>query len=267
MGTMGGDVELGTIQDLLANHAGLLELLADQPRRQADLVERLAKSQPSVSRAVAALVDNHLVVETGEEYRITLLGRQLLTQYQQWQTDCELLLEAAPVLRELPPDWEFDPAVIRDSEYAVSTPQAPDAACLPVRSLFGEATSIRGVAHSINVSAIEVLENNHALEEVEIVVGESVTDPIAEYLDTYDISPRLADALTLYRSEEVPAFRVYLVETPEETHLALVTTDEAGVMRSALTTNRAACERVDERLEAYKASAERWRLPTTATGT
>ena len=93
----------------------VLDLIADNPLRQAEIADNLGISRSTVTRAMSELQDHDLVERIEGQYRVTSLGRTALESHRRYTALIRRLFECEPFLEHVPADAPFDPFLLADS--------------------------------------------------------------------------------------------------------------------------------------------------------
>jgi len=87
---------------LVASRAELLRALEDGPVRKESLSAQVSPSRSTVDRGLRSLESHGLVKRVDGEYRLTAVGRVLLSEYDRYTASVAAVLDAEPVLSAVP---------------------------------------------------------------------------------------------------------------------------------------------------------------------
>ncbi|GCF16203.1 hypothetical protein Harman_41380 [Haloarcula mannanilytica] len=132
----------------VAKHRDVLTVLST-PATKPELVETLDISRSTVDRAIDELVDHALVERRGSEYVATYAGRHGVAAYERYLDRVSALEAAQPVLGELLPDVDIDPAVLEGAQIVESTPEAPEAPIEANIDYLLDPTTFRGTGPTV----------------------------------------------------------------------------------------------------------------------
>lgn len=136
-------VERPAIADLLAKRADLLTCLADGPKSQRTLREELDRSRSTVYKAVTELEDHGLVVEGGDGYELTGVGRLAWRRHDDYRARLNRLVAAEPLLNAIPDAARVPLAIFEHGQVIVPGRHAPERPLDRLESLGEEADAIR----------------------------------------------------------------------------------------------------------------------------
>ena len=240
----------------IAKRRDVLSVLS-APATKPELVQTLDISRSTVDRAIDALLEHALVERRGSEYVATYAGREGVAAYERYLDRVAALERAQPVLAELPPDVDIDPAVLEGAEVVESTPEAPEAPIEANIDYLVAPTAFRGTGPTVLPQYIDVMTALAEDEgvETEIVVTESVATALKETYE--DGFARLAGAsgLGLYVTDEPMPYAVWTAESPDRTGSGIVVYGDNGVAGVINNDTPAMNEWAREQYERYRASA------------
>jgi len=94
---------------VVERRGGFLELIATEPRQQAEIADALDVSRSTVTRAMRELGEHGLVERTNGRYRVSPLGRAVLQSYRRYSAVVRSLYEYQSFIEYIPEEAPFDP--------------------------------------------------------------------------------------------------------------------------------------------------------------
>jgi predicted transcriptional regulator len=220
------------------NRAAVLSALSDAPCDRGELRERVGASRVTVGRITTDLERRGWIERTGNEYRATTAGAVVVAAYERFVDVVEAADHLEPVLDMLPvSSFDFDLAVLADSEVVAPTPTSPGHHLQRLRELFAGSNEVRMVVHAVaprvvascydaarrgnhvtrGVVTPDVTEAIRADEAVREQVREMGLSSAAETLDEVVRASKVADANV---AETVERRVTDLLEAGDETAFA-----------------------------------------------
>jgi len=244
----------------------LVDLLADAPRTQSELVAESDASQPTVSRAVAELRSRDLVRDRDGEYDLTRLGRLVLSRYRACVSEIGDACAARDVVRALPEDAP-DELFLGGATVRSTTARAPDNAIGPLTRVPADATRLRACASVVWTTLAQRVVDRIVEDglEAEVVLAADLLDgdtPVSVDLTRAHETGRLA----LYAADHARPYDFSITETPSETYVGLIARGESGGWSTVVTASDEAVAWAERQFERIKASGERWSPVATDAG-
>jgi len=248
--------------ELLMRRQRLVELLAEAPRTQSDLVAESAASQPTVSRAIARLRSADLVRDRDGEYALTRLGRLLFSRYRSWLAEIEDVYEAADVVETVPDDVP-DELFVDSTTVRSTTARAPDSAIEPLLRVPPEATRLRACASVVWTTLARRVTDRIVDDglQAEVVLSADLLE--RDGPPTVDLRPaHRTGRLALYAADHAEPYDFSITETPSATYVGLIVRTGADGWSTVVSTNDRAVEWATDEFRRRKAAAERWAPPS-----
>jgi tetratricopeptide (TPR) repeat protein/predicted transcriptional regulator len=158
-------------RETVARRAEFVELLEDQGALQpTDIVDELAHSRSTVTRALRELCDAGLAENRDGGYAVTVTGVMAVEEFRRHEAASRAILRAKQLLDPLADPGEFDPALLTDGQTYLADESAPFRPLEAVASRVREADSVRAYLPTlINPSLLRVWHRKVRDEGIESV--------------------------------------------------------------------------------------------------
>jgi predicted transcriptional regulator len=236
----------------------LLERLLDEgPATQRDLRVDLDTSRSTVTRALGAFEDRGWVQNSGDTYRLTPVGQQVIEATRNLAETVEAAEELAPFLRWFPTE-EFDLDVTALSDARVVTPSEGDP-YTPARAQverIRDADRFCAVFPSVDIEGTRLAHEqitNDALE-AELIVSPSVKETIT----SGEFAPLFREQLATGRMTvlEMPSEPPFFLGIADGDTVQIGVEDDEGFPRALLeATDERVREWAEDLYETYRAEA------------
>jgi predicted transcriptional regulator len=110
---------------LIANREELLRALEDGPVRKESLSAQVSPSKSTVDRGLRSLESHGLVERVDGEYRLTAMGRVLLSEYDRYTAGVAAVLDAEPVLSAIPAEVDLPAGLFVGATVFAPSPTDP----------------------------------------------------------------------------------------------------------------------------------------------
>ncbi|RKD89093.1 helix-turn-helix transcriptional regulator [Halopiger aswanensis] len=196
-----GDVS--DVIDTIRKRSDVLAELAEEPLQPRELVDRLAVSRSTVTRALGDLEDADLVAKRDGRYVATRFGEIAIERFERYSTEIETLVSIKPLTQAFP---TADPPPIELLEGADIVLQRHDGAFRPLEIVEETFRTASGAA----IAYFPTVVNPNLPRVWERTAGESDTDlTIILEGETYDcLRTRYEDELTAIASQSDAALYV-----------------------------------------------------------
>lgn len=220
-----------------------------------DLVERLSVSRSTVDRGIRELESAGLLTRSADGYRRTLFGELLLAEYDCFMSTTDVLLASHELLADLPPEFDLDPALLKDARIVTATQYAPHQ---PISEFCSVLTEARWVQTVFPAVFPQVLNLWSALGDEEMIRADIVlTEPVVGELvsaHSATLQELLAEPqLSLHQVDTEPNYGLVVAEAESTATAGLVVMDERGGARAFIETDAESAvswvrERIDHHL-------------------
>lgn len=224
----------------------LLERLLDEgPATQRDLRTDLDTSRSTVARALNDFEDRGWVRNSGDGYRLTPVGQQVIEATRSLADTVEAAEDLAPFLRWFPTEeFDLDVAALSDATVVTPTDGDPYTPARTQTELLLDADRFRGVFPSIDLEGSKLVHDQITSGglEAEIIVSPSVKETITSGEFAPLFREKLATGrMTVLEMSSEPPF--YLGVADDET-VQIGVEDDEGFPRALL-------EATDERVREW----------------
>ena len=169
-----------SIISLVTKREPVLRAVGTDGRGKRELVDRLPISRSTIDRGIRELESVGLLVRTTEGYRRTLFGELLLTEYDQFTSKTEALLNGQEVLADLAPEFDLDTVLFEDASVVMTSQYAPHQPISALCSLLDDARWTQTVFPAVFP---QVFDRWTTLGEDESIRDDIVlTDPVVSEL-------------------------------------------------------------------------------------
>jgi len=215
--------------ELLTGQVDLLRVLRDGPKAKGTLVEVLPVSRSTVDRAVRELEGAGLIERDGGTAGLTVSGRLLLEEYEEFRAGVAGLQRAATTIEPVPPNTDIGLEVFRGATIVGAEPHAPYEPVQALKRFLRGAERIYGVASAVLPDYVDLYSRQIIEEgtEVELVVSAPVLETlVGEYSGPLEDSLETG-RLTIYEVEADPPFSTILA-FHDEPEVGLVVYGDSG---------------------------------------
>ncbi len=216
---------------VVARRGRVLRAAGPDGVRKRDLVDDLDVSRSTIDRGIRELEGIGLIERTDGKYRRTLCGRLALAEYDAFESRIDGLIEGSSVLSKLPPDADFDAAVLDGAEIVRAKRHSPHVPVSRLGDVVSRATHVRAMAPAVMPQQVEtyrtgIVERGLTAEVVlsDAVVGRLVAaypDALEEALET--------GRLSLRRTEESIPYSLLVADTPDGREIGALVYGDSGV--------------------------------------
>lgn len=242
---------------LLLRRATLLACLTAGPTAKRDLVEQLDVSRSTVDRAVRELEEVRLVERTPDGLALTLPGRLALRKYRECLGVAAGLVEAGPILDALPPETEFDTAMLHGARVVGTEQHAPQRPVDEFTSLATSADAVHCVLAAFVPEHVTACCERAAESDLdaEVVFAEPVVSSLTP--DTEETLKRAtAGTLSAYRLDVAAPYSLVVAENDDGARAGVLVADESGVRGFVSNDGPAAVSWADDEFERWRDRAE-----------
>lgn len=223
---------------IVTRRQGLLETLAERPRRKRELVDRLECSRSTIDRAIRELEQFEFVARDESGYRLTVTGRLVLSEYRRCTGAFDAIDGGSELLRHVPRDAPMSTALLEDARTYEPKPHAPLEPLQELVDRFESATHVRGFAAAERIPETRAQLYEQTVEnglDVEAIFTEDLAAFLfAEYPDQARAVVTDGD-FDMYATESIP-YELTIVEEPDESHVFVFVLNERteiqGVIRN-----------------------------------
>lgn len=219
----------------LIKRSAVIDCIRERPRRKRDIQDELGVSRSTVYKAIRELEELRLVEQTSAGCQLSLLGRLLSDEYEEFFRHVETICRPGTLLDHLPADADLTTDVLVGADVVVAQRHAPRRPVTIAGDLIRDATEVRGFSPVALPQYVDVFRD-------EIVSGTLAADllleePVVEYLiDHYreELAESFeSDDLAVWRTTESLPFGLILVDAPERAVIVMVY-DDGGELRGLI---------------------------------
>lgn len=217
------------ITKLLEQRFDCLQALADTPYSKPDLVEVLDIPRSTLDDIIRELENARLVEYRDGKWCLTVFGQSALETHTDYHQRLDSLVEAAPIIKELPYDTPVDCRFLVDADVHSASSVVPDEVIQVFLDAVESAAHIRGFTPIVMTGYAEAFYQNATTGDqykVEVVLPTEVFVRVRElYPDQTDEA--MADGKVTFYNGEVPvSFSLWIAD---DDHAGIVVYAEHGV--------------------------------------
>lgn len=207
---------IGSVADILRKRAPLLELLADSPRDQRDLRDKLDVSRSTIYKSLQELENVGLVTDRNGTYELTGFGRLAWQRHDDYIARLQRLDAGRRLLETLPDDRPFPLSIFEHGRIVVPGRHAPERPLDRLSDLGDDTDRLRVVSPSGMPRFLEAIhENVESGEQTATIVVEG--DAMSRLRSGYDRfeAATAEDGLELRRTDEELPYAIVVFDTDE----------------------------------------------------
>ncbi|WP_254545369.1 helix-turn-helix transcriptional regulator [Halomarina pelagica] len=225
----------GEAIDTVARRFDFLTTLTDGPKHRPVLQHELDVSRSTAYKGIRELEELRLVERTDQGYRLSLLGKLLLAQYDQFRANVETVCAKGPLLAELSADCGVTVEVLRDAEVVYAEKHAPHHPFHVLETMVEEATALRGMTPVVRHGYVELFYEQFVADtlETDLILGRPVVQWLAEYQCEPFVAALETGNLVVREIEEWVPFGLILSDEPT-TQVGAFVHDDRGGLRGAV---------------------------------
>ena len=215
----------------------LLELLLeDEPLDQRALQERLEYSRSTITRSLDSLGEVGWVTATAEGYRLTSVGRLVISDFRELLSTVETAESLESFLEWFPLSmYDLTLEALRDGEVTAVSKSDPLAPARTQTELLQSTSRFRGLFPSMDIEGTRQVHERIMDEELEAEIV--VSKDVVEMLRREPFAPLISELLasgrhTIHVAEEVPMY----LGIADETTVQIGVEDDDGIPRALLET-------------------------------
>lgn len=193
--------------ELLCKRADVLARLGDDVSDKRTLEEQLGCSRSTLNRAIRELEARGLVASSPGTVEVTLAGDVALSIFEDvW----EPLADAVPVIRHLPDDAPFDPALLDGAGVVEASLSAPDEPLDELATAVDDATSVSATVPTSSSQYVRTFaDDGDALETAEFVFAEECFEALVSDRDR-QLCP--ADDSSVWVTQRRPPYSLVVID-------------------------------------------------------
>ncbi|WP_233204296.1 helix-turn-helix transcriptional regulator [Halegenticoccus soli] len=223
------------VLDAVSRRADFLAQLTIEPKHKPALQSDLGVSRSTVYKAIRELEELHLVERTDEGYRLSLIGRLLLEQYDQFCTDVESICRPAGLLSVLSSDSRVSVDLLRDAKIIYAERHAPHRPVRTLERILDRSTIVHGMSPVVLPSYIELFREQLVSGSLsaELVLGRPVVQCLlSDYRDDFTEALETGNLVVWETNEWLP-FGLIVSEKPTN-QVAMFAYDYRGDLRGLI---------------------------------
>jgi len=217
------------LADILLKRHKCLHTLDNQPQAKPELVESLDIPRSTLDDIIRDLEHADLVEYHDGKWQLTLLGRYTLNHHTRYKEGLESLIDAAPVIKELPRETPVERRFLISAEAHVATTPVPDEVMQVFLDAVSSASHVRGVTPLAMAGYIDSCyraATTGSDAQLEVVL------PLETFERLQTLHPDLTekaiddDSITLYHGDIPVTFSLWIAD---DDHAGLIVYADQGV--------------------------------------
>lgn len=245
-----------TVLPLFARRESLLVLLGDGPRSKSELVRSLEISRSTVDRCIRDLESAELVERVDGGFQLSLAGRLLLDEYEQYRAGTTGIMAAQELLAVLPTDADIEPAALRGATVSRSDRTSPYRPAEEYLEAVQTADRVDHITTALSPKYVESFREAIVDQGVEVRLGASQSVArrlVSEYDETLS---QLFETggLTMRELDSHPGYSLGIVDRGDTATAHYLVYADDGIRGRIETTTPSAVAAARERFEHYWAA-------------
>ncbi|WP_255196106.1 helix-turn-helix transcriptional regulator [Halorarius litoreus] len=242
-----------SVLPLFSRREPLISLLREGAHSKPELVRSLDISRSTVDRCIRELESAELGERTDGGFRLTLAGRLLFDEYEQFRERVDGVFETIPLLSVLSLETDIDAAALRGAEVTLTDRTAP---YRPAESYLDHAQEAQRVDHLMTALGPNYVDGLRSTVlddgvEVRLAASQSVTKRlVGRYSDVLD-ELFATGRLLLRQLESHPGYSLGLVTVDDTTSLHYLVYTDDGLRGRIETSHPEAVEVARQQFERY----------------
>lgn len=213
-----GELDVQEVIDAIGQRIDFVEALLGGPKHKRDLKDELEVSRSTAYKAIRELERLCIVNRGPNGYELTLTGRLVGQEYQQFCRSVTGICRPGRLLSNLPAEAAIDAEVLMDAEIVSRQRHAPNQPEYRFEEMIRNATVLKGTSavalpHSVETFHRKVINGEL---DAELVLERPVIEHLAaDYPDQLHETVETG-AVTIHITDEELTFGLVLVESPIE---------------------------------------------------
>lgn len=252
------------ILNLLVNRIELLNSIDENPKDKRSIVENVDWSRSTVDRGIRELESIDFIRYREGEYKATLFGKLVTSEYNQFRQSLETLLQLRPFLRWIPDaHFEFDHHCLKDATVLGADQSNPYEPANRHADVLETSETFRALIPGIGLhqleTAWEAIQEHSQTQHV--IVERKVLETLRSESHYTDLFEALCNTETVEIGVYDGTFPYFLGIYDETVHIGVE--DQHGLPRALLETNaEEVMEWATDKFDTYKHEAERIPSPS-----
>lgn len=197
--------------------SSILQCLAEGTTEKRAIVADLNISRSTVDRAFSELEDIGFISGCGSDYELTLLEKFAFQQYRTLAKQYTNLLEAGPLLTELPADARFPFEIVEDSNIYSSTKNFGARPIFQIRERLENSDTIWAAMPVILPSQIETITRELQMEDAsgKLILDSKQVELLLETSPQYIRMLDSAESVSILSCDQLPPFGIIALDDEE----------------------------------------------------
>jgi len=215
--------------DAVSRRSSVIECLLDGPKYNRDVRDELDISRSTAYKAVSELEELDIARRCDEGYELTVLGRLLFEQYQQFHDRIADVCQTGSLLAVLPRETDVPFAFLEGANVYISEPHAPNRPVHQIERVIDEASSVKGTGPVVLPRYVELFSEQIVADELEaeLVYARPVFEHLmAEYEEAFREAFESDNLAVRVTDEDLP-YALLVVEAPTR-KAGIVVYDDTG---------------------------------------
>ncbi|SEQ72153.1 helix-turn-helix transcriptional regulator [Natrinema salaciae] len=219
------------LHDAVHKRNEILDILVDDPKTKAELIDICSKSRSTVDRGLELLQEVECVEYGDGKYHTTPKGEIALTAYSRYTDTINNIQKSGRLLNTFPNENSLNSRFIHEMDVHQADPKIPDLALEPIREILRESTRLLGLVPTVHLSYTRVIEDaiNQSETSVELIIEDHLFSTL-QNTNAYEFDRILDnDRTSIQIYNGALPYSLWIMTSENDTYAGIIVHKDGGI--------------------------------------